>query len=112
VHDLCASLLEFHTAGWLQRSINTSNVAFFYSKGSAWDPQNFYFLGYSYSRPTDSSAHTEGPLDAEFCSYYYHPHYLRKTQRFRSQYDYYPLGIVLLEISLWRLLVQMRRDQA
>jgi hypothetical protein len=43
---------------------------------------------------------------------YHHPEYQRDGARYRPKYDYYSLGIVLLEIGLWTRLKEMTSDWA
>lgn len=44
--------------------------------------------------------HTDGPISGAIFQEYQHPEYLR-TGRYRAAYDYYSLGLVLLEIGVW-----------
>ena len=67
-----------------------------------------YFLGYLNSRPNEDSASTEyveNPLETA----YQHPDYLggRGSVRYRLQFDYYSLGLILLEIGRWQSLEHM-----
>lgn len=104
-YKLAICVLEFHKVGWLHKSISPYNIAFFPSKHSKppdWikDP---YIIGFNRSRPDEPKAFTEGPaMNAKFKKYQ-HPLYVGE-QRFRPEFDYYSLGLVLLEIGLWKLL--------
>lgn len=101
---LASSVLQFHKVSWLQKSINSFNVVFFYPQGHSWlaglgDP---YFLGYSYSRSRDTGTFTEGPEQNNFEHHVYeHPDYRERGSRFCAEYGYYSLGLLLLEIGLW-----------
>ena len=101
-HDLAVSLLSFHEVGWLQKNISSFNIGFFHHKDNSWlrALDKPYFLGYLNSRPNDESAFTEyaeNPLETN----YQHPEYLggRGSVRYRLQFDYYSLGLILLEIG-------------
>ena len=101
---LAKSILQFHVASWLQRSISSFNITFFHSRSSSWldgvnDP---FLLGFLYSRINDLKGYTEGPTDDVSHKAYQHPDYREKQLRFRAGYDYYSLGLVLLEIGLWK----------
>ena len=39
-----------------------------------------------------------------------HPEYLKHPQRYRAGFDYYSLGLVLLEIGLWEPLSAITKD--
>lgn len=103
-HMLASSVLKFHTVSWLQKSISSFNVAFFHPSNASWlngiaDPK---FLGYLHSRSNDANAFTEGPTDDTLHQDYQHPEYRENNLRYRAEYDYYSLGIILLEIGLWK----------
>ena len=100
---LATSVLQFHKVSWLQKSINSFNVVVFYPRSRSWlaglgEP---YFLGYSYSRSRDTGTFTEGPEQNNERPAYQHPDYREKGLRFCPEYDYYSLGLLLLEIGLW-----------
>lgn len=103
-------LKQFHIVGWVHESFNPHNIIFFSSQeGSAHskspDLKSPYFVGLHRSRPSGSIWQTEGP-EAAGASDYHHPDYMING-RYRPEYDYYSLGIVLLEIGLWRTLKEM-----
>ena len=102
-HKLAASVLEFHKINWLQESISSFNIAFFHNRDSSWTQsmQSPYFLGFLSSRQNKESAFTEGPTDDSHHKDYQHPEYLRGKVRFRAEFDYYSLGLTLLELGLW-----------
>ena len=109
-YNLAVSLLSFHEAGWLQKNISSFNVGFVHRKTESWlhAIHKPYFLGYVNSRPNDESALTkyiENPLEIA----YQHPDYAigRGSVRYRLQFDYYSLGLVLLEIGRWESLEHM-----
>ena len=109
-HGLAVSLLSFHEAGWLQKNISSFNIGFFHHKDESWlhAMDKPYFLGYLNSRPSDDAASTvyvENPLETA----YQHPDYLggRGSVRYRLQFDYYSLGLILLEIGRWQSLEHM-----
>jgi len=108
--DLAVSLLKFHEAGWLQKNISSFNIGFFHLETEPWvrGMDKPYFLGYLNSRPNEPSAFTqyiEDPQERD----YQHPDYLkgRGKVRYRSRFDYYSLGLVLLEIGRWESLQKM-----
>lgn len=98
---LASSLLELHTVGWLHKDLTSSNVVFFPEKHVPQcqimrDP---FLVGFNYSRPDDPSAFSEGPAAS---NYYQHPRYLNDPNlRYQPEFDYYSLGIVLIEVGFW-----------
>ena len=106
-HTLAAAVLNFHQVGWLHKGISSLNVIFIYSIGSSWldginDP---YLLGFSNSQPDTPDTYPTWPYenhDALMDSQ--HPEYLQNEGRirYRPEFDYYSLGILLLEIGYWK----------
>lgn len=110
---LAESILRFHQADWLQRSISSHNIMFFFENSQTWltdeNTQRPYFLGYVNSRQDSLDAFTEGPTGRSATEInYQHPGYLKGGVRFSHEHDYYSLGVVLLEIALWKPLDAMK----
>ena len=106
---LAVSIGEFHKVKWLHKAISSSHVVFFPPVSSpvadyAGQP---YIIGFNHSRPDESTAFTEGPCEDPYSRNCQHPEYLRDRSRYRPDFDYYSLGIVLLEIGLWTSLKKM-----
>lgn len=108
---LAKAVLEFHMVGWLHKRLTSFNVAFFPTENLSLSKYVMepYIIGFSHSRPDDPLAFTEGFQDTDR-HYYQHPDYLRHGNRYRPEFDYYSLGIVLLEIGLWCPLKAMIPD--
>jgi hypothetical protein len=102
---------EFHTIGWLHESFDSHNVLFFKSSTNnhanchtiSHELRQPYVVGLHKSRPDGSFWQTDGPSPDDDGSLqdYQHPEY-GSTGRFHQVFDYYSLGVVLLEIGLWR----------
>lgn len=109
---LAQSVFELHSIGWLHKALNSNNILFFS------EPSNFgrpklskpYLVDFRFSRPNGPSLFTDGPVKDRGFVEYVHPDYFeeRKIQndrekeaRFRQLYDYYSLGVILLEIGYW-----------
>ncbi|KAH8592614.1 hypothetical protein B0O99DRAFT_629362 [Bisporella sp. PMI_857] len=103
-------LAEFHTIGWLHENFHSNNIVFFnmppglkdngispVTSGILHQP---FIVGLNKSRPGGKGWHTQGPsAETDFLDYR-HPAY-QQTGHFRVGYDYYSLGVMLLEIGLW-----------
>lgn len=107
--SLANFLKEFHTIGWLHENFNSHNILFFTREARELPLPNElhepYFIGLHKSRPDGSLWQTDGP-DVDAASDYHHPDYA-SSGRYSIEFDYYSLGIVLLEIGLWRSLSGM-----
>ena len=105
-HTLSSSVLEFHKVGWLHKNISSFNIAFFPGafESAAASVIQPYLIGFNHSRPDEPDAFTHGPDHNPEQRDYSHPEYLKDESRFQCIHDYYSLGIVLLEIGLWRTL--------
>ena len=93
-------VLTMHKASWLHKNISSYNIIFFPNRFSsiAEAMTEPYFIGFSYSRLNLKTAFTQGPNKQ---LEYQHPEYLSGLKRFCQEYEYYSVGLVLLELSLW-----------
>ena len=109
-YALALSVGEFHKVGWLHKNISSFNVLFFETQlpSSPASIKNPYIIGFDHSRPDDPHYFSTGPQEkAEYLDYQ-HPEYTEVPQRYRAEFDYYSLGIVLLEIARWKSLSAIR----
>jgi len=114
-YSLASSVLEFHKAGWLHKSISPFNLIFILDQpkpvpGSISPP---YLIGFNHSRQSNEFAFTEGPCDDVDVRDYHHPEYREggTKRRFQEHFDYYSVGIVLLELGLWKPLRKLIRGK-
>lgn len=109
--ELSTSLANLHSVQWLHRRVSSHNIGFFYREkfNNSWRRINGrpYFLGFLYSR-SDGAGFTEGPTDNQEHRLYQHPNYLKDRGRYEQAYDYYSMGLLLLEIGLWQSLEQLQ----
>ena len=118
---LVSHVLSFHRGNWLHRSICPLSIICF--------PNNFstiaaslskpYFIGFNHSRANDDVSYSSSS-GSEW--EYQHPLYQRNTRiytddtkntivRYRQEFDYYSVGMVLVEIALWKPLSSMTGDK-
>ncbi|OAL50981.1 kinase-like protein [Pyrenochaeta sp. DS3sAY3a] len=112
-YALTSFFSDFYTAGFLHESFNAKNIIFGHSSDALFGSSSLwsepYIVGFQKSRPDGKTWCTEGPTDDISMLSYEHPEY-RRTGRFMLEYDYYSLGMVLLEIGLWYPLQQLARN--
>lgn len=97
---LVTTVGALHEAGWLHKNISSHNIVCF----PPTDAEAYryigsgYLVGFSHSRPGDAlfsqGLNDEGQL-------YQHPTYREASIGYDECYDYFSVGIVLLEIALW-----------
>lgn len=111
---LVSCVLEFHRAGWVHKNICAFNIVFFPndSANPAASISSPYIIGFNYSRQNMETAFTDGPSQEDDFRNYQHPVYLQNQRnfleesthprkRFRQEFEYYSVGLVLMEIGLW-----------
>lgn len=115
---LSVALLSLHSLDWLHKSLCSNNIIFFPDAISASATQSTasaamipsisapYLVGFDASRPdmdTDLSVSSKNPSILDL---HRHPKSLSGLSRkpYCKSYDIYSLGLVLLEIGLWKAL--------
>ncbi|KAI1090752.1 hypothetical protein F5B19DRAFT_300024 [Rostrohypoxylon terebratum] len=107
-HKLASSIMAFHQAGWFHKAVSSSNIVFFPSDDKVLRNELIspYIIGFNHSREGRQDAFTVGPPEVKGLKDYQHPEYSRHYSklRFREEFDYYSIGMVLLELALWKSL--------
>ena len=103
---LAACLQVVHVTGWVHKDINSYNILFFTSANSLSDDhyRKPYLVGFQHSREDEQEAYTRGADCFHETRQYQHPRYREGSSPFRREFDYYSLGLVLLEIGAWECL--------
>lgn len=107
--DICRCIYTFHKIGWLHRNLHSMNVLFFPQDGikdAKW-AQEPRILGFAYGRENAIDSFTNGPDDDVQLRKYQHPKYLTHRERYREEFDYYSVGMILLEIGHWQTLSKL-----
>lgn len=109
--SLASTVLAFHQASLLHKSLCASNITFFSLSGTLSSPllSDPYLIGFVHSRPDKANVFTEG-LDSLENRDYSHPDYLENDKRFEPWFDYYSLGLILFEIGMWRSLSKLTSE--
>lgn len=115
------ALLMLHLSYWYHKIIRSHNVTFFATEISSVKFNQPYLIGFEFSRANVGDAVKEIPGASNEFNLYRHPDRqglpvrpVDNTQGTRPPYskkfDIYSLGVVLLEIGLWRRLVSVRAE--
>ncbi|KAH0559318.1 hypothetical protein GP486_004166 [Trichoglossum hirsutum] len=122
---LAKALLLLHLSFWLHKSIRSANILFF--SPTTTPPTTLtepYLAGFEFSRSDDADPVTEIPGAVAEFNLYRHPECQglpvepvgskdrasAKRPSFCRRFDIYSLGIVMLEIGLWRSAGEVKRD--
>jgi hypothetical protein len=102
---LSQALYSIHISNWLHKSICSANVVSFArgkrSKNTKFSVSSTFLTGYELARPSGLSEVTMGP-QGHALNLYAHPAYRSGNVRYCRLFDIYSLGVILLEIGLWR----------
>ena len=111
-YRIADALSQCHKVGWLHKNISSYNILFFVEPESTITDAlgSPYIVGFNHSRPNDPKEFTEGLSEDHSQLDYQHPEYLEGTERYRIEFDYFSIGLVLLEIGLWKPLTDLVRD--
>ncbi|KAL8658444.1 MAG: hypothetical protein Q9202_007561 [Teloschistes flavicans] len=114
---LASTLSRLHQVKWLHKNISAFTVIFPAlplpdTRDSAIPSP--YLVGFNHSRPNDPKSISITPQYRIEVMDYCYPEYSSSKPnqvRFQPQFDWYSLGLVLLEIGLWRTLGSMTKDK-
>lgn len=110
---LAGALARLHKVKWLHKSISSFSIIFplppSHRLSQPIPPP--YLIGFNHSRPDDPNSWSKMPEYSIAVTDYCHPEYLKQTKqvRYQPRFDWYSLGLVLLEIGLWKTLGSMER---
>jgi len=105
---LSEAVYQLFIGNWLHKSIRSENISLFQpgSNFSKRAPQNLstmamFLTGYDFARPGGLKDPTQKAGNIAF-DLYAHPLYRQGKVKYCRLFDIYSLGVVLLEIGLWR----------
>ena len=108
------SVLQLHTAGWLHKSIRSDNVLFV-GLHAKWSDgyHGPYMAGFDFARNASPTEMSEAIASNEEADLYRHPATFGDLRTpFRKEFDLYALGLLLLEIGLWKQVKEHLSAQA
>ncbi|KAF2842313.1 hypothetical protein M501DRAFT_998590 [Patellaria atrata CBS 101060] len=106
-HSLAVALWSFHSLDWLHKSFSSSSILFFHKENpktlEQYEISRPYVVGFDSSRPDGLTEMTADPKFSTAQEIYRHPDSLGVwRQTYRKSFDIYSLGLVLLEVGLWK----------
>lgn len=110
---LASNVAKIHKASWLHKNISSFSIIFVLPKErrNAIHLPLPYILGFNHSRPNDPDGFSFKEIYSVDVLDYRHPEYAQNHLRtsYQAAFDNYSLGLVLLEIGLWKPLSRMTR---
>ena len=100
--ELTETLFQFHSVGWLHKSVRSENILFFREDDSHVSYASQYLVGFEFSRDENDRSTTERDDKLERNIYRHPDRQGPPEERFNIIHDIYALGVVLLEIGLWK----------
>ncbi|KAH7128484.1 hypothetical protein B0J11DRAFT_613687 [Dendryphion nanum] len=98
---LAATLLTIHTSGWVHKNITSRGILLLPS--STTDPSPLpYLVGWDVARPLEAGTSLHALFELEPNLYRHEQRFGQPTAKFANEHDIYALGVVLLEIGLWK----------
>lgn len=108
-HTLSVALWSFHSLDWLHKTFCPSNILFFHGPENLSQP---YITGFDSSRPDFLNEMTVASKNDMKEDLYRHPDSLGVfRESYRKAFDIYSLGLILLEIGLWKSLKEVHRPK-
>ncbi|KAI9796470.1 MAG: hypothetical protein M1833_006138 [Piccolia ochrophora] len=118
-HTLAVALWSFHSLDWLHKTFCSTNILFFPSSTPSPNPSeptptltDPYVTGFDSARPEHLDEMTVASKNDIGQDLYRHPDSLGMwRQSYRKSFDIYSLGLVLLELGLWKSLRPFHRPK-
>ncbi|KAI9711927.1 MAG: hypothetical protein M1828_001769 [Chrysothrix sp. TS-e1954] len=114
-HTLAVSVASCHALDWLHKTLCPENVIFFARDGAPDTSQEIgdpYLAGFDSSRPDHLDEMSRAPTNMPSDDWYRHPDSLGpERSTYCKAFDIYSLGLILLEIGLWKRLESFHKGK-
>jgi hypothetical protein len=101
---LTATVLAVHTSGWVHKNINSHSTLMLPTSATEGLP---YLVGWDVARPLEAGTSLNALFELEPNLYHHSERFGKPSQKFANEHDIYALGVVLLEIGLWKTMSQV-----
>lgn len=116
---LAATVSRIHGVSWLHKNLRSENIIFYRKKAQAASieqtpsesdiPEEWFLYGFEYSRPVSDSTSTQLDRNIERNVYRHPQRWGIPTGSFSPLHDIYALGVILLELGMWRRATSLLR---
>jgi serine/threonine protein kinase len=112
VRQITTCILYCHSLQWLHERLNSKNIVFFLPENTTLAKSRAlpYLIGWNHSRRDEKNEISHGPPQDTLSIDYLHPEYVA-LKSFKQVYDYYSLGLIMLEVGLWRTIPSIRAEK-
>ncbi|KAG9228130.1 hypothetical protein BJ875DRAFT_528614 [Amylocarpus encephaloides] len=111
---LAIALGQFHSVSWVHKSMRSENIVFFLADIQDRDwrlwLQDPWIMGFEYAREDPGLSEDNRIIDARQEIYRHPEQWGQPTRRFHKIHDIYSLGVVMLEIGLWKPAEDLEKD--
>jgi hypothetical protein len=119
---LAATIDSLHSVCWVHRNIRSENILLFYTKSSMNSaaeesadsrllPPKWFLYGFEYARNIDAETSSKSDTDPARNIYRHPRRWGVPTVTFGPIHDIYALGVVLLELGMWRRATSIVKSQ-
>ena len=104
-------MAAFHADKWVHKSFRSQSIIFFKRlENAAVDFKNPYLVNFEYARALDTKTRWDVDMDTERNLYRHPDRQGTPRKSFNKVHDLYALGVVLLEIGLWKPVIKIKSE--
>lgn len=104
--ELAATVSGIHGFGWVHKGISSHSIII--SNNTNGDGQIPHLIGWCYAREQDGQTTKVNPIVDRASNLYRHPKRQgHPSEKFMIRHDIYSLGVVLVEVALWKTMDEM-----
>ena len=108
--DLCQTVRNIHECGWIHKDIRSRNIILVPQEQTSTNSTSsdeghkfaLYLKGFEFSRPEQGRSSLKANFDSKINVYRHPKRQGAPVERFDQEHDIYAVGVVLLEIGLWK----------
>jgi hypothetical protein len=109
-YQLASALDRFHSVNWVHKSLRSDSILFYHPKNRQGAnavegrvlPEKWFVYGYDFARPLDQKSSISADTNLTRNVYRHPQRWGVPTESFSPIHDIYALGVVLLELGIWR----------